>query len=76
MESKSFTDYDAFAASVSDVDAEMMFQNPRVRSWSINKVYLPDTHVQLGRLGTGNIVQGQSWSTGYVVYLPLANAWR
>ena len=50
----------------------MMFQNAKCRRWTINHVYLPDTHVQLGRLGSGNIVEGQSWSNGYLLYLPLS----
>ena len=67
MQSKSFTDFDAFADSVCDVDAVMMFQNAKCRRWTINHVYLPETHVQLGRLGSGNIVEGQSWSNGYLL---------
>ncbi len=49
----------------------MMLQNPGHFIWSLNQVYLPEIHVQLGRLGSGNIVEGQSWSNGYLLYLPL-----
>ena len=50
----------------------MMFQNAKFRSWTINHVYLSDMHVQLGRLGSGSIVEGRSWSNGYLIYLPLS----
>jgi AraC family ethanolamine operon transcriptional activator len=30
--------------------------------------------VQVGRLGSGNIVEGQSWANGTLLYLPLTNA--
>jgi len=72
LQSKTFTDFDAFADSVRDVDAEMMFQNAKFRSWTISHVDLSDIHVQLGRLGSGNIVEGQSWSHGFLIYLPLS----
>ena len=73
MKYQYFQDFDAFASSVSDVDSTMMLQNPTRLSWSISHVYLPDIHVQLGRLGSGNIVEGQSWSNGYLFYLPLTD---
>ena len=47
MQSKTFTDFDALADAVRDVDAEMMFQNAEFRSWTINHVYLSEIHVQL-----------------------------
>jgi len=73
MESYVFHDFDAFANSVGDIDAVMMLQNPTRRRWLINRVNLAGTHVQMGRLGSGNIVEGQSWSDGYVLYLPLTD---
>ena len=73
MKYQYFRDFDEFANSVSDVDCNMMLQNPVRLIWSINHVYLPEIHVQLGRLGSGNIVEGQSWSNGYVLYLPLTD---
>lgn len=47
-------------------------QNAAHHSWDIEAVQLPGTRVQLGRLGSGNIVEGQSWADGYVIYLPLS----
>lgn len=73
MKSSSFTDFDSFVESVRDVDADMMFQNPRNRTWSIQRVNLPRVHIQLGQLGSGNIVEGQSSSSGYLLYLPLTD---
>ena len=71
MKSQYFRDFDEFANSVRDVESTMMLQNPVRLIWSINHLYLPEIHVQLGRLGSGNIVEGQSWSNGYLLYLPL-----
>ncbi|MDJ0576573.1 MAG: helix-turn-helix domain-containing protein [Xenococcaceae cyanobacterium MO_234.B1] len=71
MKSQYFQDFDEFANSVRDVDSTMMLQNPVRLIWSMNHVYLPEIHMQLGQLGSGNIVEGQSWSNGYVLYLPL-----
>ena len=73
MPTHSFSDFDAFADSVRDVDCTMTLQNPTHHRWVINRADLPSTHVQLGRLGSGNIVEGQSWSNGYVLYLPLSD---
>jgi hypothetical protein len=68
-----FRDFDAFADSVGDVDARMTLCNAKYRSWSISHVALSGIHVQLGRLGSGNIVEGESWSDGYLFYLPLTD---
>jgi AraC family ethanolamine operon transcriptional activator len=68
-----YRDFEAFAGEVRDVDVVMMLQNPRRHLWSINHINLPGMHIQLGRLGSGNIVEGQSWSNGYLLYLPLTN---
>ncbi|MEA3412766.1 MAG: hypothetical protein U9R74_14665, partial [Pseudomonadota bacterium] len=71
MQIHTYRDFDAFAADVRDVDSVMMLQNPTHRHWSISHVDLPGIHVQLGRLGSGNIVEGQSWPQGTLIYLPL-----
>ncbi len=73
MQSQYFQDFDEFASSVSDIDSTMMLQNPAHFIWSLNQVYLPEIQVQLGRLGSGNIAEGQSWSDGYMLYLPLTD---
>lgn len=74
MRVHSFDDFDAFSSSVRDVDSVMMLQNATTRSWVISHVDLPRVHVQAGQLGSGNIVEGQSWPNGYLVYLPLTPA--
>lgn len=71
VEYERFRDFDEFAESVRDVDARMLFQNPTRRSWAINRLNLPGVHLQLGRLASGNIVEGVSRPDGYLLYLPL-----
>ena len=71
MQSQAFLDFDAFVDSVRDVDCIMLLQNPQRRFWKINHINLPRVHFQLGRLGSGNIVEGQSWPNGYLLFLPL-----
>ena len=74
MRSLHFRDFDAFASSVRDVDCEMTLQNPRRRLWSLRAADLDGIDVQVGRLGSGNIVEGQSWANGFLLYLPLTSA--
>lgn len=74
VQTRVFSDFDAFTDSVRGVDSTMMLQNPTRRSWVISHLDLPEIHLQLGRLGSGNIVEGQSWPPGYVLYLPLTEA--
>ena len=70
-----FRDFDAFAHSVRGVDCTMIFQNPTRRIWSISEVALTDgIRVQLGCLGSGNIVEGQSHTDGYLFYMPFNDA--
>ncbi len=74
METHTYRDIYAFKGSVRGVDCAMLLQNPIRRIWTISQVSLPEIPVQLGRLGSGNIVEGQSWSGGYLLYLPLTDA--
>ena len=74
MQTRSYRDFDAFASAVRDIDSVMLLQNPKQRIWSISHVDLPGIHVQLGKLGSGNIVEGQSCSDGYLLYMPLTDA--
>ncbi len=73
MQVHTFREFDAFASTVRGIDSTMLLQNPTRRSWVISDVCLPDINVQLGRLGSGNIVEGQSWSNRYMIYLPLTD---
>ena len=73
MISAEFDDFDAFATTVGEVDGVMLCQNPTRRSWSLSAADLSGVHIQLGRLGSGNIFEGQSWAHGTVFYLPLTD---
>jgi AraC family ethanolamine operon transcriptional activator len=73
MRSQVFRDFDAFAESVRDVDSRMTLRNPKRRIWSTSSVDLDGIDVQLGRLGSGNIAQGQLRADGYMLYLPLTD---
>lgn len=71
MHMERFEDFDAFAASVRDLDCTMMLQNPARRNWIGSVADISGIRVQMGRLGSGNIVEGQSWVDGSMIYLPL-----
>jgi AraC family ethanolamine operon transcriptional activator len=71
MRSQVFRDFDAFAASVRDVDSRMMLRNPKHRRWHTSSVDLDGIDVQLARLGSGNIAQGELRPDGFLLYLPL-----
>jgi len=73
MQIEQFEDFDAFAASVRDLDCTMMLQNPARRSWTIRATQIAGITAQMGRLGSGNIVEGQSWVGGSMIYLPLSD---
>jgi AraC family ethanolamine operon transcriptional activator len=72
MRAENFQDFDEFVASVRGVDCTMMLHNAARHSWQIRAAELAGVLVQLGRLGSGNIVEGQSYSDGYLIYLPLS----
>jgi AraC family ethanolamine operon transcriptional activator len=72
MRSISFRDFDAFSASVRDVDAVMTLENPERRLWTINQVNIQGIDVQLGLVGSGNLIEGQSWQNGTLIYFPLS----
>ena len=74
MQYQSFQDFDAFVDSVRDIDCVMLFEKPQHRFWEITHINLPrGIHFQLGRLGSGNIVEGKSFPGGYLLYLPLTD---
>ena len=73
MKVERFQDFDAFVESVDGVDSVMLPRNIQRRLWCNTRLNVEDLHVQLGRLGSGNIVEGQSFSSGYLIYLPLTN---
>lgn len=73
MQNYLFSDFDAFSCHVNDVDCTMMLLNPSRRVWSVTHLDLPGIHIQLGQLGSGNLLAGQSVSHGYLFYVPLSN---
>ncbi len=73
MQTHIYRDFDAYTHDVRGADCVMMLQNPKRRVWSVSHVNLPGVHVQSGRLGSGSIVEGQSWPDGYLIYLPLTD---
>jgi AraC family ethanolamine operon transcriptional activator len=74
MITATFRDFDAFKDAVRDVDCTMIMHSPKHRKWTIDRVFLPDVHVQFGRLGSGNIVEGQAQADGFLLYLPLSGS--
>ena len=72
MQSHRFHDFDAFADSVQGVECQMMLQNPKTQSWSVDNVTAGEIYIQFGRLGSGNIVEGQSLADKHLLYLPLS----
>ena len=74
MKNKIFHDFDAFAESVRGIESKMMLRNPKRRIWSTSSVDLDGIDVQVGRLGSGNIAEGELRPDGYMLYLPLTDA--
>ena len=72
MRSQVFQDFDAFAESVQGVESKMLLRNPKHRLWSVTGVDLNGIDIQVGRLGSGNIAQGELRPDGFMVYLPLS----
>ena len=71
VESRTFTDFDAFAATVRDANTAMMLQNLAKSRWSLSHVNISGSHVQMGREGSGNITEGRARDDGYLLFLPL-----
>jgi AraC family ethanolamine operon transcriptional activator len=71
MKSWHFTDFDDFSSSVGGIDSVMLLQNAVRHRWDLEAVEISGTQVQVGRLGSGNIVEGLSSPDAYALYLPL-----
>jgi AraC family ethanolamine operon transcriptional activator len=71
MFSHRFEDFDGFESMVRNVSCRMMIQNPQDLLWTVEGINVAGLEAQFGRLGSGNIVQGQSWSNGVFFYFPL-----
>jgi len=75
VETRSFSDFDEFAEAVSSFDGRIVLTHPSIPKWSISHLDLDGVHIQTAEVGSGNIVEGESWD-GYMVYLPLLDAGR
>lgn len=73
MHTLHFRDFDEFAGSVGDVDSTMLMVNPTERAWTIHHTNMAGIHVQLGRMGSGNIAECQLRADGYLLYIPLSD---
>ena len=72
MSCTTYTDFDAFSASIRDADVSMMMVNPAERLWRLNWVDVDGLNVQSGMEGCGNISEGQAMPGGYLFFLPLS----
>ena len=70
VETRSFSEFDEFAEAISSFDGRILLTHPGIPKWSVSHLDLDGVHIQTGVLGSGNIVEGQSWD-GYMVYLPI-----
>jgi AraC family ethanolamine operon transcriptional activator len=70
-----YDDFDAFADAVTSFDGRILLNNPSRPEWSISHVDLGGVHIQSSLVGSGTIVEGESWD-GYAIYLPLSGACR
>lgn len=75
MEARSYNDFDAFTQDVSSFDGRILLNHPCRSEWSISHIDLGGIHIQIGLVGSGNIVEGKSWD-GFMLYLPLTGACR
>ncbi len=75
METRSYNDFDEFSEDVTSFDGRILLNHPRTPEWTIRRIDLDGIHVQIASVGSGTIVEGESWD-GYAIYLPLTVACR
>jgi AraC family ethanolamine operon transcriptional activator len=75
LETRSFDDFDEFAETVTSFDGRILLNNPSTPEWTSSHFDLGGIHIQIGLVGSGTIVEGESWD-GYLIYLPLTVACR
>ena len=73
LETRTFDDFDEFAEAIGSFDGRILLNNPNTPEWTRSHFELGGIHIQIGVVGSGNIVEGTSWD-GYMVYLPLTGA--
>jgi AraC family ethanolamine operon transcriptional activator len=74
IEINAYNDFDAFSRDVRDIDGQMLLKDTKCPMWTNRHIELCGVHVQIGSLGSGNIVEGKSSSVGYLVYMPLTQS--
>ena len=74
IEINAYNDFDAFSRDVRDIDGQMLLKDTKCPMWTNRHIELCGVHVQIGSLGSGNIVEGKSSSDGYLIYMPLSQA--
>ena len=72
MIQSTFDDFDAFADTVRDADMEMLMCNRKRSTWDLLFMSIDGVHLQVGDLGSGNLVRGLGEKDRYVVYTPLS----
>jgi AraC-like DNA-binding protein len=75
MERRVYNDFDAFSCDVTNFDGRILLNNPCRSEWGMSHIDLGGVHVQIGLVGSGNIVEGKSWD-GFMLYLPLTGHCR
>ena len=74
IEINTYNDFDAFSRDVRNIDGQMLLKDTKCPMWTNKHIELCGVHVQIGSLGSGNIVEGKSSSDGYLVYMPLTQS--
>jgi AraC family ethanolamine operon transcriptional activator len=74
IEINAYNDFDAFSRDVRDIDGQMLLKDTKCPMWTNRHIELCGVHVQIGSLGSGNIVEGKSSLVGYLVYMPLTQS--
>lgn len=70
-----FTDFDEFSTIVKDVDCSMMMHhNPESYEWKIKQISFNNIDIQMGLLGSGNLLEGETKRDGFIFYSPLSKS--
>jgi AraC family ethanolamine operon transcriptional activator len=71
-----FTDFDAYSGAIEDADVRMMLPRMREPRWEISALPVGGAHIQHGREGGGNLVEGAGRERACVVFLPAVGSHR
>jgi AraC family ethanolamine operon transcriptional activator len=76
LQKLTFTDYEAYSGAVGDADLLMMLPRMRQPRWEISTLPVRGVHIQYGREGCGNLVEGAGRDGATVLFLPVAGVHR